>query len=80
MRSKRKVLIKKQLPKGNLYKKAMETTLKNIRLRKQGKIDVLEKGYSKLSMNLFYKPLISKGITPTQFYVTIKIKLKFDFF
>ena len=34
---------KEQLPKGNLYKKEMGTTLKNISLRKQRKLDVLKK-------------------------------------
>ena len=41
-----------QLPKRNLYQKEVETTLKNVRLGKQGKINVFKKSYSKLNMNL----------------------------
>ena len=41
-----------QLRKRNLYQKEVETTLKNVRLRKQGKINVFKKSYSKLNMNL----------------------------
>ena len=41
-----------QLRKRNLYQKEVETILKNVRLGKQGKINVFKKSYSKLNINL----------------------------
>ena len=44
--------VMEQLRKRNLYQKEVETILKNVRLGKQGKINVFKKSYSKLNMNL----------------------------
>ena len=47
--------VMEQLQKRNLYQKEMETTLKNVRLGKQGKVNVFKKKFFQIKYEFILK-------------------------